>query len=246
MGCAGLFADYNYLDLRGRAVSRHDWEEKNICFRFCDFHSGLNAVRFIQSDRNADRFSSFTRNSAQPSSWHLGSAIVTEAFPPSERGKALGIMGSVVSIGVIIGPTIGGILLEAISWHWLFFVNVPIGIIGVIMVMRFVPAIRPPGGERFDFLGAAVLFACLFSLLLGLSLSQDLGFGHLQVSGLLALSAVFLVLFIFLELRNHQPMIELRLFKNALLSVNLVTGFLVFIAGCRHQSDPAILSANYP
>lgn len=161
----------------------------------------------------------------------LGAAIVTEAFPATERGKALGIMGSVVSIGVIIGPTIGGILLEATSWHWLFFVNVPIGIIGVIMVLKFVPAIRPPGGERFDFLGAAVLFACLFALLLGLSLSQELGFAHLQVSGLLALSAVFLALFIFLELRNHQPMIELRLFKNALLSVNLVTGFLVFIAG---------------
>ncbi len=159
----------------------------------------------------------------------LGTAIITEAFPSVERGKALGIMGSVVSIGVIIGPTIGGLILEAASWQWLFFVNVPIGIVGVFMVLKFVPAIRPTESERFDFWGAGLLFICLFSLLLGLSLSQGLGFENFQVIGLLFAAVIALVSFILVELRQPQPMIDLRLFKNALLSINLVTGFLGFI-----------------
>lgn len=159
----------------------------------------------------------------------LGTAIVTEAFPPSERGKALGIMGTVVSIGIIAGPTIGGLILEALSWQWLFFVNLPIGVVGVLMVLKFVPAIRPGGGERFDFAGAGTLFVSLFALLLGLSLSQGMGFGNFQVLGLLAVAGVFVAAFIFLELRNAQPMIDLRLFKNSLFSINLITGFITFI-----------------
>jgi EmrB/QacA subfamily drug resistance transporter len=159
----------------------------------------------------------------------LGTAIITEAFPSEERGKALGIMGSVVSIGIIIGPTIGGVILEAASWQWLFFVNVPIGIIGVFMVLKYVPAIRPTDSERFDFWGAGLLFICLFTLLLGLSISQELGFGNFQVVGLICAAAISLAGFVLIELRQRQPMIDLRLFRNALLSINLVTGFLGFI-----------------
>jgi EmrB/QacA subfamily drug resistance transporter len=159
----------------------------------------------------------------------LGTAIVTEAFPSQERGKALGIMGSVVSIGIIIGPTIGGLILEVATWQWLFFVNVPIGVIGVLMVLKYVPAIRPTESERFDFWGAGLLFVCLLTLLLGLSISQTLGFEDVRVGGLLITAAILLVGFILVELRQPQPMIDLRLFKNTLLSINLVTGFMSFI-----------------
>jgi EmrB/QacA subfamily drug resistance transporter len=159
----------------------------------------------------------------------LGTAIITEAFPSQERGKALGIMGSVVSIGIIIGPTIGGLILEVTTWHWLFFVNVPIGVVGVFMVYQYVPNIQPIESERFDFWGAGLLFTSLFSLLLGLSISQTLGFTNFQVIGLLSLAMISLVGFVLVELRQPQPMIDLRLFKNALLSINLVTGFLGFI-----------------
>ena len=84
----------------------------------------------------------------------LGTAIVTEAFPPTERGRALGIMGSIVSIGIVIGPVLGGILISGFSWRWIFFVNLPIGIIGMLMVARFVPDLKPAGRQRFDYLGA--------------------------------------------------------------------------------------------
>jgi EmrB/QacA subfamily drug resistance transporter len=160
----------------------------------------------------------------------LGMAIVTEAFPPNERGKALGITGAMVSIGIVTGPTLGGLLLSVLSWHWIFFVNLPVGILGILMVVRFVPAIRPSGGQRFDFAGALALLAGLLSLLLALSLSQHSGFTSPAVLALLAAWAGALILFVWIERRAVQPMIDLRLFQNKLFSVSLVTGLITFIA----------------
>jgi len=159
----------------------------------------------------------------------LGMAIVTEAFPGSERGRALGISGTIVSVGIAIGPTLGGFIVQNLSWHWIFFVNLPIGVIGIYMVTRYVPNFRPPGGQRFDFRGALALCACLLSLLVGLTLGQRVGFGAAIVLLLIGLFLVFLAVFISLELRIEQPMIDLRLFLNNLFSVSLATGFIIFI-----------------
>lgn len=92
----------------------------------------------------------------------LGTAIVTESFPSKERGKALGIIATMASIGVVIGPTLGGLIIDLLSWNWIFYVNIPVGILGIYMVIRFVPDIKPMGEQRFDFLGSVLLF---FSLL---------------------------------------------------------------------------------
>jgi len=160
----------------------------------------------------------------------LGAAIVTEAFPGQERGRALGILGSVVSLGVVTGPLVGGLLISAASWHWIFLVNLPIGIIGTIMAQRFVPATQPPGGQSFDYLGAALLFISLLALLLGMSLAQGMGFTHALPLTLLGIWLVFLVGFITVELRVSDPVIDLRLFRNQLFSINLGTGFITFVA----------------
>jgi len=160
----------------------------------------------------------------------LGMAIVTEAFPPSERGKALGISGAVVSLGIVLGPTLGGILIDALSWHWIFFVNLPIGIIGLYMVLRYVPAIKPEEHQRFDFLGAAVLFLSLFSLLLALTLSQNLSFSHWLVIALFIIALVSTITFILIELRSNNPMLDLRLFHDIQFSTGLFTGLITFIA----------------
>ncbi|MGC9332521.1 MAG: MFS transporter, partial [Anaerolineae bacterium] len=160
----------------------------------------------------------------------LGIAIVTEAFPSKERGKALGISGTIVSIGIVVGPTLGGLILDALSWHWIFFVNLPVGIVGTLMVLRFVPALKPKGRQRFDLPGALTLFASLLSLLLALTLGQQLGFGDARVLLLFGSSLVFLGMFIAIELRSTQPMIDLSLFRNSLFSVNLVTGLSTFVA----------------
>jgi EmrB/QacA subfamily drug resistance transporter len=160
----------------------------------------------------------------------LGTAIITEAFPPQERGVALGISGSIVSIGIIIGPTIGGLILSVTSWHWIFLVNLPIGIIGTLMVLRFVPITRPPGGQRFDYLGALTLFACLLTLLLALTIGQQRGFTDGLILSLLLVGMGLAALFIWIERVVEQPMIDLRLFQDKLFTINLVTGFITFVA----------------
>ncbi len=160
----------------------------------------------------------------------LGMAIVTEAFPSRERGKALGITGAIVSIGIVAGPTLGGLIISSTSWRWIFLVNLPIGIIGSIMVYRFVPEIKPGRTQRFDILGAAAMFVCMLSFLFALTIGQQIGFSQLQVLALLVSFLVTLILFIFVELRVEQPMVDLRLFKNSQFSGSLISGFLVFIA----------------
>ena len=160
----------------------------------------------------------------------LGMAIVTESFPGKERGKALGIVGSIVSIGIIAGPTLGGLLIDLLSWRWIFFVNLPVGIVGTAAAIRYVPAIQPAGGQRFDYWGALVLFVALLALLLALTLGQGLGFGHSLILLLFAVWIICTIAFIFIEWRTAQPMIDLHLFRNRLFRINLTTGLLSFIS----------------
>ncbi len=160
----------------------------------------------------------------------LGTAIVTESFPPQERGRALGIIGTVVSIGIIIGPTLGGLIIDIFSWHWMFFVNIPVGIVGILMIIRFVPNIKPEGNQKFDFLGAILLFLSLLLLLAALTVGQNLGFTDIRILALFVAGIACLALFILVEKRAQQPMIDLSLFRQSLLSINLITGFMIFIS----------------
>ena len=160
----------------------------------------------------------------------LTTAIVTEAFPRAERGKALGLIGSSVSIGVVVGPTLGGLLIQSLSWHWIFFVNLPVGIVAVWMGMRYIPAFRPVGRQEFDYWGGVLLLISLLCFLLALTLGQDMGFTSGLILLLFVIWLVALVGFITVEWRTKEPMIDLRLFRNQLFSINLITGFLTFIS----------------
>ena len=160
----------------------------------------------------------------------LGMAIITDAFPPGERGRALGITGSIVSIGIVTGPTLGGLIIENLSWHWIFFVNVPIGILGTYLAWRNIPHTRPPGGQVFDLGGAATLCVFLLSFLLALTTGQRQGFTSPQALGLFVVAVFFLATFIILQRRHPQPIIPPSLFGIELFRVNIITGLLVFIA----------------
>ncbi|MBU2648826.1 MFS transporter [bacterium] len=159
----------------------------------------------------------------------LGMAIVTEAFPPQERGMALGISGAVVSVGIAIGPSLGGVIISQLSWRWIFFVNLPVGAIGTLMVFRFVHSIHSQAKQKFDFKGAGALFLSLFCLLLGMTLGQQIGFYHLVVYLLLSGWLLFMGLFIQIERKSGEPMINLALFKNHVFTTNLANGFITFI-----------------
>jgi EmrB/QacA subfamily drug resistance transporter len=159
----------------------------------------------------------------------LGIAIVTETFPREERGKALGIVGSLVSIGIAVGPSLGGLLIGTLGWRSIFLVNLPIGVVGVYLAWRFVPNILPQGRQHFDRLGAFLLTITLLCFSLGMTIGQRQGFSRPLVLGLLGASLVGLAAFVSAEQRTAEPMINLRLFRNPLFSINLYAGVSMFI-----------------
>lgn len=160
----------------------------------------------------------------------LGVSILTESFPPTERGKALGYIGTAVSVGIVSGPVFGGILIEAFDWRSIFLVNLPVGIVGTVLAFRYVPDVPPVPGQTMDFLGAGLLSSGLLSLSLALTLGQERGFGDASILALFAAFVTLGVVFVRVELASESPMIQLRLFQNPLLSVSVVSGFLVFAA----------------
>ncbi|HEY9891559.1 MAG TPA: MFS transporter [Candidatus Sericytochromatia bacterium] len=160
----------------------------------------------------------------------LGAAIITEVFPDSERGRALGIIGAVVSLGVALGPTVGGLLIQIAGWRTIFWINVPIGIVATFIIIRFVPASRGSGAkQRFDALGALIMTVTLTCFALGMTDGQNQGFSSGTTITLLTTAAIGLACFLALEARIKQPMLDLRIFRNLQFSLSLLTGVLVFI-----------------
>ena len=160
----------------------------------------------------------------------LGIALVTEAFPAQERGRALGVMGGFVSVGLALGPPIGGLIIGLASWHWIFLINIPIGILAIGATGLFIPSLETKrGDQRFDLPGGLVLLATIIAYALGMTIGQHLGFRNTQVLLLLSGAVLGLGLFILVEKNSSQPMLSPALFKNVLFSINLIMGWLVFI-----------------
>lgn len=160
----------------------------------------------------------------------LGMAMVAEVFPASERGQALGVLGSIVSVGIAVGPPLGGILIGAAGWRWIFLVNVPVGLLTALVVTRFVSSSTPVvGQQRFDLRGASVLLVTLALYALGMTLGQRVGFGTPLTLSLLGGAVIGLVSLLMVERRTVQPMIDLDLFRNPLFGLNLLMGLLVFL-----------------
>ena len=143
----------------------------------------------------------------------IGPAIVTSAFSPQERGKALGLNAMSVAVGLSLGPTLGGVLTEWFSWRWVFFINLPIGILGVFWAFRVLASERrEDAGQRFDLSGAILGSGAFLGLLLALSEGSSWGWGSFRTIGLLATFALLGSAFMLTELRVRQPMLDLKLF----------------------------------
>lgn len=160
----------------------------------------------------------------------LGPAIITEVFPNSERGRALGIIGAIVSIGIALGPTVGGLLIGLSGWRSIFLVNVPIGILGSFIVLRFVP-FSPIATTRqhFDWLGTIVISLTLTCFIIGMTEGQNQGFTNPISLIWFFLAAISLYVFVWLENKIQQPMLDLQLLKNTRLSLSLIAAVFVFI-----------------
>ncbi len=160
----------------------------------------------------------------------LGAAIVTEVFPHSERGRALGIIGAVVSLGIALGPTVGGMLIEISDWRAIFLVNVPIGIFASFVVAHSVPPCAiDPIKQKFDWLGALIMTVTLVCFALGMTNGQNYGFGSTPTLALLAIATFGLIIFLQVEARMKQPMLDLHMFNNLQFSLSLLTAVLVYI-----------------
>jgi EmrB/QacA subfamily drug resistance transporter len=138
--------------------------------------------------------------------------LVVEAFPRSERGRALGLNAVIVSLGVSTGPTLGGLITEHLSWRWIFFVNLPLGIVGYLSARRILPFDRPaPAHVRFDRAGALAFGVGLAMLLLGLSFGSDWGWTSWRVLGALVVAVVAFVVAVRVELHRPDPLVDVRL-----------------------------------
>jgi len=160
----------------------------------------------------------------------LGAAIVTEVFPAQERGRAMGFIGMMVSVGLISGPTLGGLILGSFSWHAIFFVNLPLGVLGTALVLRVVPSSLAASHQPFDLHGALLLFTTLLSFLLAITLGPQAHFSKPVFAGLVALAFVCGVAFIRTEVAIEHPLVDLGIFRNSTIATNVMTGVLVFVA----------------
>ena len=160
-----------------------------------------------------------------------GNAIVTEAFPPEERGQALGMTGSVVGAGLMSGPIVGGVLLGVFGWQSIFYLRVPIGVIAMTLAFLFIRPSEPlPAGtsRRLDIPGAVALFGALSSALLAVNRGQSWGWGSPVIVGLLIVAVCALVAFIRIEARAVSPVVALSLFRVQAFTVGVSSLALSF------------------
>ena len=158
--------------------------------------------------------------------------LVAEIFPAESRGRALAINSMFVSVGSIAGPAIGGLILQIASWHYIFWINVPIGIVAYLYGSRALPKEKGQGTVRdVDFVGSSEMFVCLVLLFLGINFGQIIGWGNPLIWGAFIGAIVFFILFVYTENRKENPLIDLGIFKTKLFTMSIITAMLNFTAG---------------
>jgi EmrB/QacA subfamily drug resistance transporter len=157
-------------------------------------------------------------------------AILTKNFPPEQRGQALGLQGTMTYLGLTVGPSLGGWLTAQFSWHAVFFINVPIGLLGLGMAARFIPAETTTARrERFDSVGALLFTAGIVALLLALNQGAEWGWAAPLTLSLLVGSILIFAIFIIIEQRAAFPMVDLTLFRSRLFSASTATAVTNYI-----------------
>jgi EmrB/QacA subfamily drug resistance transporter len=153
-------------------------------------------------------------------------AVIGDLFTPAERGKYQGLFGLVFGVAFLLGPGLGGLLTDQLSWHWIFYVNIPIGLIALFVIARLLPNMGQTGkAVRVDYLGVVTLVLALVPILLGFTFAESGNWGDFSVWGTILVGLVFLVVFVIVESRVPEPIIPLHLFRNRTFSASMVAIF---------------------
>ena len=154
-------------------------------------------------------------------------AVVADLYTPAERGKYLGLFGAVFGLSSLVGPGIGGFITDQFSWHWIFFVNVPLGAIALVIMWRLLPSVRRSDTvQHIDYLGAAAFTAAIAPFLVGLTNKQTGNWTDPAVGGLIMLGLAFGALFILIESRVPEPIVPLGLFRMRAFTISVSGMFL--------------------
>lgn len=157
--------------------------------------------------------------------------IIGDIFPPRERGKWIGLLGATFGIASVIGPTLGGWLTDNLSWHWVFLVNLPVGLAAMAIAAHALPNIKRDFTGKIDWLGAAGVATTVIPFLLALVWGgNEYAWNSPQIIGLFALSLISLPIFIFIESRASDPILPLRLFKERTFSLGNIIVMLAFLS----------------
>nr|WP_257785485.1 MFS transporter [Lentzea guizhouensis] len=164
-------------------------------------------------------------------------AFITHLFPADRRGAALGMWGSVAGLATVSGPLLGGVLVTHLGWQWIFFVNIPIGVLALVLLALWVPDLQPGRAHRFDVLGVVLCCLGLGLLVFGIQNGEHYGWGRvagpITIAEVIGTGVAFLVAFVLWQnaKRNPEPLLPLRIFRNRNFSLgnvaNIAIGFTV-------------------
>ena len=154
-------------------------------------------------------------------------AIIGDIFAPSERGKYQGLFGAVFGLSSLIGPAIGGLITDTVGWHWIFYVNIPLGAVVLFIIWRTLPTRHEAGVDRhIDYLGAVTFVAALVPILIGFTNKQFGDWADPDVGGLILAGLVLTAAFVFVESRAKEPILPLGLFRIRAFTASVIAIFL--------------------
>ncbi|MEA4894283.1 MAG: MFS transporter [Oscillospiraceae bacterium] len=162
--------------------------------------------------------------------YSTGPAIITNAVPPENRGKALSITAVAVALGLCAGPVLGGTLSTLLGWQSIFFVNVPIGIFGAIMVIKNIPSEKKTEPVPFDFAGSSLIFFALLLILLPLDISGDYSIPPALFIGSVAAGFLLIACFVVREKRFPFPMLDMDFFKNRVFAASNAAAVFIYMS----------------
>ena len=156
-------------------------------------------------------------------------SIIADIFAPADRGRYQGLFGAVFGLSSVIGPLLGGFLTDNVSWRWVFYVNLPIGLLAMYFIATRMPVLASGLKPKIDFVGAILVIVFSVPLLLGLTFGAEAQYGwtHPRVLSLFAVSLVSLIAFLYVESRHESPILPLTLFKNPTFAWGVLARFFI-------------------